>query len=669
MGVVYKARQRSLGRLVALKVLRAGPLSSKADRQRLRNEADAAAQLDHPHIVPILEVGGRKEQPYFTMKLMEGGSLAGQLARLQADPRAAARLVVSVARAVHHAHQRGILHRDLKPSNILLDGAGRPHVTDFGLAKRLEGEAGQTQTGEIVGTPGYMAPEQASGKRGVVTTATDVYGLGAVLYALLTGRPPFQADTPLGTLEEVKERTPEPPRAGNRRVDPDLETVCLKCLEKEPAQRYASAEALAEDLERWLAGEPIQARPTGPAARAWRWCRRNPAVASLLAALTGLLAVGVVGLAAGTWLVWRAEGKSEQAYRDEAQQRRLAEKKRDLARRVVHDMYTRFARRLDAEPGMTGLQRELLEKALEFYEEEAQEDGTDREVRERTAQAYFYVGNIRHKLGQDAAAEQAHRQALALFGQLADEYPDHPDYRLDLFHTYTTFATALPGAGRAGEREDAYRRALAVVERLVTDFPDDPRYLDCLANHCHTMGGLLTGSGEFGEAERVFRRGLAVVAGLEEKYPDNLRYARNEALALKGLGWLWQKTGRTAGAEAAYRKALLVGTKVARAYPDEDTYQHELAEHACFLGSLLLDTGRLAEAEGLFREALGIAEKLTNRFPQIKDYRSQLAWVHSLRGRLYQAAGRKAEAERAFRAQEEVLKGPAADHRDGPGVK
>ncbi|MGO9915767.1 MAG: WD40 repeat domain-containing serine/threonine protein kinase [Isosphaeraceae bacterium] len=296
MGTVFKARHRSLNRLVALKMIHGGALAAGEDLQRFRLEAEAVAHLDHPSIVPIYDVGEHDGFSYFSMKLADGGSLAQRIAGYTADPRLAAKLLAAVARAVHHAHQRGILHRDLKPSNILLDEIGQPYVSDFGMAKRLENESELTQSGAIVGTPSYMAPEQASGKRGVVTTAADVYGLGAVLYAMLTGRPPFQGDSALETIENVKEREPDPPSGINRRVDRDLETICLKCLEKEPERRYASALAVALDLERWLIGEPIAARPAGRLGRAWRWCRRNPAMAGLLATVMVLLFV-VAGVA------------------------------------------------------------------------------------------------------------------------------------------------------------------------------------------------------------------------------------------------------------------------------------------------------------------------------------------------------------------------------------
>lgn len=301
MGVVYRARQVSLGRLVAVKVILKGNLASVAELRRFNTEARAAARLDHPGIVPIYDVGEQDGQPYFSMKLIEGGSLNDQLSRLNADRAAAVRLMVAVARAVQHAHEHGILHRDLKPSNILLDPQGQPHVADFGLAKYVTADDASTvesltQSGSILGTPNYMAPEQAAGQKHILPAA-DIHALGAILYHLLTGRPPFRSESLLDTLEQVRSREPDRPTSINPRVPRDLETVCLKCLRKEPEKRYASAAELADDLERWLRGEPIRARPRGRLERISRWCRRNPVVALQAAVAAGLLAAVVLLLA------------------------------------------------------------------------------------------------------------------------------------------------------------------------------------------------------------------------------------------------------------------------------------------------------------------------------------------------------------------------------------
>ena len=260
MGVVYRAWQLGLGRIVALKVLLNASTASAIDVARFRAEASSAAQLDHPHIVPVYGVGDHEGQPYFIMRLIDGRSLARFLADGPIAPREAASLLAPIARALDYAHHRGVLHRDLKPSNILIDRDGRPHVADFGLAKRLDADTGLTTPGAIVGTPGYMAPEQVSGSRGPIGPASDVYGLGAILYQMLTGRPPFQAATALDTIFLVLEQEPLPPHVLNPRVDRDLELVALKCLQKPYDLRYPTALALALDLEAYLAGEPISAR-------------------------------------------------------------------------------------------------------------------------------------------------------------------------------------------------------------------------------------------------------------------------------------------------------------------------------------------------------------------------------------------------------------------------
>ena len=337
MGIVYKARQLSLNRPVALKMIKASRFPSSEEVRRFQNEAEAVARLDHPNIVPIFEVGRFEDQHYFSMKLIAGESLDRRLKDYVADPRRAATLMVGMSEAILHAHQRGILHRDLKPANILVDREGQPHVSDFGLAKRIDGDSELTRSGALVGTPAYMAPEQASGSRGVVTTSTDVYGLGAILYAMLAGRAPFGGASVLDVLDQVRDRNPDSPRKLNSQVPHDLEVICLKCLEKDPRRRYTGADTLAEDLRHWLAGEPIAARSIGSAERAWLWVRRHPMASTLVSTSVLLLAATLTAaliishnreLQRANLAIEESRGTLQRAYASEAAARREAESAR-----------------------------------------------------------------------------------------------------------------------------------------------------------------------------------------------------------------------------------------------------------------------------------------------------------------------------------------------------
>lgn len=405
MGVVYKARQISLNRMVALKMILAGQLASQSDVERFRTEAQAAGDLGHPSIVPIYEVGEHHQQHYFSMKLIEGGSLANWIAGCRSeivDSQAdAVRLLATVARAVHCAHQRGILHRDLKPANILLERdrapSGQsaignlksviPFVTDFGLAKRVEGDSQQTRSGAIVGTPSYMAPEQARAEKRL-TTAVDVYSLGAILFEVLTGKPPFRAESVLDTVLQVIEREPEHPRRLNPAVDPDLAVIALKCLEKDPARRYASAAALADDLERWLRGEPILARPTSSWERTVKWARRRPAVAALLGAVVMTAALGMAGV------IW----KWQDAVAAEHSAVQAEKKARDTA------AAEKLAKQAAIRAEKVALANAEAEKAAKVRAEKAQR--AEAEARKQEAKA------------KDAAIAAQRKEALAREGEV-----------------------------------------------------------------------------------------------------------------------------------------------------------------------------------------------------------------------------------------------------------
>ena len=454
MGVVYKARQVSLNRLVALKMILKGELATPADVQRFHAEAEAAASLDHPNIVPIYEVGEHEGRHYFAMKLVVGSSLAGCMAEYRDRPRAAA-LLAMVARAVHHAHQRGILHRDLKPANILLAAgepgrvsAGRspgadatglaqsmPLVSDFGLAKRLQKDDSLSQSGAIVGTPSYMAPEQARGEKGL-TTAADVWALGAILYELLTGQAPFRGETVLDVLSQVVDKEPEPPSRLRPGLDHDLQTICLRCLEKEPQRRFVSAEALADDLERWSRGEPILARPVGWRERAVKWARRRPAVAALVAALMAVAALGGAGV---LWKWADAEyqrGKAERLAEDYRKQKEIAVQKtadEAKARVEVQKELTRaewllYASRLSQaqlhwQEGNAGSARDLLDAGrwdfhgLEYAHLRHQFDETQMTLRKHTGEVRSVAFSVSGKRIVSGSADQTVKVWDALTGR------------------------------------------------------------------------------------------------------------------------------------------------------------------------------------------------------------------------------------------------------------
>jgi hypothetical protein len=439
-GTVYKARDSELDRIVALKVPRAGYFSTAEEEERFLREARSAARLSHPNIVPVHQVSHEQGLPYIVSDFIDGRTLADLLAGPRPSFRETAELIAQLAEALEYAHGQKVIHRDIKPGNILIDQSGRPHLTDFGLARRDEGEITVTLKGQILGTPAYMAPEQAAGEQGQVDSRSDEYSLGVVFYELLTGELPFRGNKRM-LLYQVQHEEPRPPRKLNDGIPRDLETICLKAMAKEPTRRYPTAGELAEDLRRYLKGEPIQARPVGKGERLWRWCRRNPVVACL----AGSLAVVVVGALFGLTMLWlRAEerrGDAERAQEQTRRQKERADQNLARARQAVHDYLTKTA----ADPRLraadfVALRRELLATAIPFFEEFVMQQADDEVLEAEQARAFGELAFARREMGQLDQALAETEKALAIFSRLALAHPNEASHLANMESVMTNSA-------------------------------------------------------------------------------------------------------------------------------------------------------------------------------------------------------------------------------------
>jgi len=679
MGVVYKARQLGLNRLVALKMILAGGHASSEVVERFRREAEAVARLQHPNIIQIHEIGEHDGLPFFSLEYVSGGSLDRKLMGMPQPPERAASWIATLARAVHAAHGAGIVHRDLKPHNVLLTPEGTLKVTDFGLAKQLEGAtwpqhagatprlsdpAQATESGVVMGTPSYMAPEQAAGKIKQIGPATDVYALGAMLYEMLTGRPPFRAASPIDTVMQILSEEAVPPRRLQPKVPVDLDTICLKCLAKEPSRRYADAGALAEDVQRFLNREPILARPTPWYERAWKWVRRRPAAAASLA----VSAVAVVTLLTlgGLWLdVDRraAEAKAkaaedisrlekERAEKEETlrktadEQRELAEKHFAQAMAAVDRMLTRVSEDKDLlayEPHMEQVRRKLLEDALEFYQKLLEEKKGDPRVRFETAKAFLRVGEIRHALGRYVEAEDAMNQAVGLLLPLVEQFPGDAAYQEELGRSYEDLAFTLRELGRLEQAEKALHAALKWQQPLADTFADRPAYRQALARTFNSLGNLLhdivNSLERPEEARKAHQQALALRQKLAQDFPDNAEYQRDLSQSLHNMAV--DLEGRDDGkAEQLYRQAATIRKKLVKDHPRVPLYRQYLARTLHNLAITLRLLKEDAEAESVFAEVLELREKLAAEFPGFAQFREELLTTYRQRSNLYTQTGR-----------------------------
>jgi tetratricopeptide (TPR) repeat protein len=656
MGVVYKARQKGLDRIVALKMILTGGHASITELNRFRTEAQAAARLKHPNIIQIYEVGEHDGCPYFSLEYLDGGSLAEKIASSPLPPVQAAQLVRTLAEAIDCAHRAGIVHRDLKPANVLLASDGTPKITDFGLAKRLETDSGSTRTGAVLGTPSYMAPEQAEGRTHEIGTAADIYALGAVLYDLVTGRPPFRGNSVLETLEQVRKVEPVPPSSLQTNLPRDLETICLKCLQKEPEKRYASAGDLAEDLRCFLAGEPIHARPIPSWERAVKWTKRHPAVSALLAvSVLALVGFGIGGVA---WAMqaealrdaadrqrdyaveqeqlamqrWEeAERQRKRAEENEKiaeQQKAEAERERQragvnfqAARAAVNELLSRVAQeRLANEPRMQVVRRDLLEKALRFHQGFLQAQSENVEVRWETGQAYVRVADIQEQLGRPEKAEQAYNEAVAILSKLAEERPSRPEFRRELAAAHANRGLALQAAGRSAEAAKAFRDADEFLRALIAEHPKERQYRWDLAEAQSRRGLQSQVNGRPSEARTYFGNAVNLFAELTRDFAGVPEYQMDLARSRVNLAAALQALGETRAAEAEYDRALPALRKLVNDHGDFREYRQELARELFNLATLLHLDRRFDAANEIYREAINRFTALAEEFPTIPDY-------------------------------------------------
>lgn len=703
-GIVLRALDPVLGRVIALKLPRPEAVLSRSLRERFLREARALAALRHPHLVEVYEVGSIGCVPYIASAYSPGPDLSDWLARRRepVSARLAAKLVALLAETVEYVHGQGILHRDLKPGNILLDplpeeGLQRrrgdddtlpfaPKLTDFGLAKELVDTADRTQTGAILGTPSYMAPEQAEGRLHDMGPATDVHALGAILYELLTRRPPFGSGTTEEILRRIMDGQVAPPRVSRPDVPRDLEAVCLKCLERDPCRRYSSAGELAADLHLFLAGRPVQVRAAGALARLGKWCRRRPLVAALTAACSVALLAGVAGIG------W---------------QWRRAEQYRDLAEgsfRQAHEAVRQFQALLDDDRfddlEFQPLREAILAAAVRYYEDFVRHSAGDPHLRTNLADAHYRIGFIRLDGGPPADALFHLTASLSLWTELARESPD------DLQHLYFQ-SKAHAALGNLHKRSRCYETALThfqwaceICERLARERPADPgmqnqladmyqsvaavclslnrrqeyrafleqayqvrQRIPCdeplarhqLAQTCHALGGLFTRDQDHGSARDYYRQACEILEELVARGERHPWSNKDLATVHLGLATIASESGDGTGAVACLDAAHSIMEPLVQKYPTSVSLAAELAKVCDRLSSLLIEMKRGAEALRYLERARTLREEIAHGPAASAAYRRDLAKTYGNLGRAHAAAGFPAEAAQWHRREIDTL--------------
>lgn len=650
MGIVYRARHREADREVALKVISAAvdgllPEDRQSLAARFRTEALAAARLEHDNIVPVYDVGEHEGRPYYAMRLVHGASLAELAHDGPVENRRAAAYVEGAARALQAAHEQGVLHRDVKPQNILVDAqTDRALVADFGLAKLLQDTQSVTRSGELIGTPAYMAPEQID-HAASVGPDSDVYALGATLYHLLTGRPPFQAAALTDTLWQVKNQEPVPPQRLNFAVDRDLDTICLKCLQKERRRRYASAGELADDLHRYLNNQPILARPIGPLGRLHRWRRRNPVAAAWLAVAVlcsvAALAVGTAGYVSTAAALAKYQESFEQA------------------RAAVDDLHIAVSEEeLLNQPGMQPLRQKLLRRSLDYYEKFLAQRAGDRAIAAELAATRFRVAQITEELESPAQALPFYDQAWREQQQLLAERPHDPSLLKSLGDTLNARGAALRKLHRLEQAAANLEAAAEIRRRLAQQAPNDLEPQRKLANVYMNLGIVTAAQGDTAAARRYAEQGQALRRQLLKRHPGDARLLDDTAKEHYNLAKLAIAEDRLDQAERDLQAAIRILRDRCEQDPDNQGNRSRLAACYRLLGqvqSCAADENKRNDGFAAYQFALEAIASLAADNPRVSVYQGELGAIHLELAALHAAQHRLAPMQQALEQARRVL--------------